>query len=247
MRLKICKKCGKIIQSDKDHPDIYLCPECSLQAKRDSVYREHTCKTCGTKFMGYPRSMFCPKCSGKRKKERAKKYRQNGGKPMRPLGSVDHCEICGKEYVVNSGRQRFCPDCADLAIKGNVKELKKQYYSQNKEEIFAYKKEMRSNRNVCVICGKVFDTDVSSVTCSPKCAKELRKRWQSKTDLKRGKRKTPTEKVVKKDIPHSGVVGVTWRSNGKWMAMYKKHYIGVYDTIEDASNAIDNYKKTINI
>ena len=164
---------------------------------------------------------------------------------MRPLGSVDYCEICGKEYVVNSSRQRFCPDCAKSATKENVKELKKQYYNQNKEKIFAYKTEMRSNRNVCVICGKIFDAETPITTCSPECKKEYMRQKQNKADIRRGKRKLPADQRYDSGLPKSGIPGVTYRrNNGKWSASYKRHYIGVFKTIEEAKEAIELYKKS---
>lgn len=189
MRTRVCKKCGKIFNTETGHAEVYLCPECSLQAKRSSIYRERICKSCGTAFMGYPRSMFCPSCSEERKRAYKKNYDRKH--PARPLGSIDHCEICGKEYIVNGGRQRFCPDCAENAVKEKTRAHKREYNRQNKEKISAHKKEVYSSRKVCVICGKVFDSPDNSVTCSPKCAKEQKSIIQSRADMKRRKRITP--------------------------------------------------------
>ena len=76
-------------------------------------YLERTCRQCGKKFMGFPRSFYCPECQEIRKKEQKQKYNDSkraGG--VVPLGSVIKCEICGKPIVKTSGRSRFCPDCA---------------------------------------------------------------------------------------------------------------------------------------
>ena len=100
----MCKKCGKVFVSPAGAVGKYLCDECALQAKRDSVYRERICKICRTAFMGYPRSMFCFKRKEQRRKEQKRIYNQR--KPNRPLGSIDICENCGKEYVVKSGLQK---------------------------------------------------------------------------------------------------------------------------------------------
>lgn len=240
MRLKVCKKCGKTFQTENGHSANYLCPECYIKSKKDSVYRERICKICGEHFMGYPRSFFCPKCSEQRKKERNKKYK----KSARPLGSIDYCEICGAEYIVKSGLQKYCPNCAEATIKANISAHKKSYHTQNKEHIQAYKKKMKSQGKVCIICGKTFDSN-NSVTCSPECHNELKRIRQNTADIKRGKRKLPANEKYISDRPQSGIPGVTWRKNGKWQAVYKTHYIGVFDTINQAATAIDNYKKQI--
>lgn len=46
-------------------------------------------------------------------------------------------------------------------------------------------------------------------------------------------------------LPKSGVVGVTYhRQSGKWQAKYKQKYIGLYDTAEQAAEAVDEYKNS---
>lgn len=217
----------------------YMCDECALQSKRDSVYRERVCKICGTTFMGYPRSMFCDQCKEQRKKAQKRIYNQR--KPNRPLGSMDICENCGKEYVVKGGLQRYCPDCSDSVVKNNIKERKNKYYQENKEQLNQHKEEMRSNGYVCVICGKIFDKDVNSVTCSSECQKEHERIQQNKADIRAGKRKLPANERYISKVPQSGIVGVTYH-NGKWQAVYKGKYLGVYPTIELASEAIEQYK-----
>lgn len=194
--------------------------------------------------MGYPRSMFCPTCSQARKKAQKKIYNQC--KPARHLGSVDKCENCGKEYIVNSGVQRFCPDCSKDAIKANIKSRKKIYNDANKAQMYAHKEKMRENGHVCVICGKIFDPSTPTVTCSLKCEKELRRRRQNQADIKRGKRALPADARYNSELPQSGIVGVTYhKKSGKWQAQYDRKYIGLFDTIEAAGKAIEQYKKEL--
>lgn len=239
-RLKICQKCGKTFQTITGQPGVYLCPDCALQSKRDSVYRERICKTCGTSFMGYPRSFYCPSCSAERKKQQ--KHRYNTQPSARPLGSIDYCMKCGKEYIVNSGRQKYCPDCAEDVINDKIRAKKRKYAADNKELFDARKEKTRGKGYVCVICGKTFEKESSTVTCSPECEAELRRITQNRALIKKGKRLLPAESRYESGLPKSGVPGVTWRKNGKWQAIYKSHYIGVYDTIEAASEAIEQYK-----
>ena len=46
------------------------------------------------------------------------------------------------------------------------------------------------------------------------------------------------------NIPQSGVPGVSWRKNGKWQATYKRHYLGVFGTVEEAAEVIEKYKNS---
>ena len=48
-------------------------------------------------------------------------------------------------------------------------------------------------------------------------------------------------------LPKSGVVGVTYYKRlDKWQATYKKKYIGLYDSVDQAAKAIAEYKNSLN-
>ena len=220
----------------------YMCDECALQSKRASVYKERVCKICGTAFMGYPRSMFCEPCREERKKAQKRIYNQR--KPNRPLGSIDICENCGKEYVVKSGLQKYCPECSKEQVSKTIRAHKRKYMEENKEKAQALKNEIKGKRYVCVICGKEFEKHTTEVTCSKECKKEHERIRKNKADIKAGKRKLPAEERYKSKAPQSGVIGVAYH-NGKWQATYKGKYIGIYSTIELASEAIEQYKSKI--
>ena len=64
---------------------------------------------CGKEFNGGPRAFYCPDCRVIRTKEAQKRFRQ-GKTAKRKLGSVDKCELCGKEYIVTAGRQKYCSE-----------------------------------------------------------------------------------------------------------------------------------------
>lgn len=243
MRTRICKNCGKVFDVPTSK-ESYLCEECARKSKSDSVLRERTCKICGASFMGYPRSFFCPKCSADRKKQQKKIYNQR--KPSRPLGSMDTCESCGKQYIVNSGRQRYCPECAKEQVNKNIRAHKREYMSKNKEKSQNLKNETRGKRYICVICGKEYEKHTSEITCSPECHKEYMRIKQNKADIRRGKRKLPADQRYNSGLPKSGVTGITWhRKCKKWQATYGRKYIGLYDTVDKASEAIAKYKNTI--
>ena len=239
MRKKQCKHCGAVFDTDKQFA--YLCPACALQSRRNSVYRERVCMDCGAVFMGYPKSKRCPSCAAAAKRRRDANQKRSG--PARPLGSTDLCQNCGKEYIVVSGMQRYCKDCAAEATLSNVRSHKRAYNDTHKDTLYPAKTANRSYNKVCLVCGSVFDSDEPTVTCSPACAAALRKLRQEEADIRRGRRKTPAGVKYDSGLPKSGVTGVTARRNGKWMATWERHYIGVFDTIEAAAAAIEQYKE----
>lgn len=111
-----------------------LCPACQKSKIVSSTIRERTCIICGRTFDGGPRAKRCPECRILVRKENAAKYRKSG--PMRPLGSIDCCKRCGKEYVVRTGRQKYCSDkCAQISVKEWQSEHKKTKYNPEKAEI----------------------------------------------------------------------------------------------------------------
>ena len=239
MRVRYCKRCGTQFQSDK--PDTCLCPFCRKKAKQDSVIRDRVCQQCGKAFPGGPRAWYCPDCREIRRKESAARRSKEG--TIRPLGSIDTCEICGGEYVVNSARQRYCKNCAAEAVRQNVNPRKAEYAKENMERLKEQQKELRKDRNVCVICGAVFHASTATVTCSDKCAAELRKLRQREVDYRAGRRKRPpTDYPIEPTNPQSGVVGVTW-CRGKWQAKFKRKYIGLFPTAEEAAEAIRKYRE----
>lgn len=92
-----------------------------------------------------------------------------------------------------------------------------------------------------MICGKRFKSATPRVTCSEACDRERRLRIRNRADIKRGRRKIAAEDRYIHEKPQSGIVGVTW-CRGKWQATWKKHYIGVFSTVEEAAAAINDYR-----
>ena len=185
MRLKKCSKCGKLFNTGKNEQT--LCDDC-VAAGRATTIRPRTCRECGATFDGGPRAWYCPSCRAVRKKEAAARYRENG--VDRPLGSIDHCTVCGKEYVVKSGRQRYCPECADDAVRQQDRMASRRWNVENNfyEERAQHS---RSGQKVCVICGKPISPGTPRITCSDECDR-LRLKWnRGNTDLKRGKQASP--------------------------------------------------------
>lgn len=181
MRLKKCKHCGQIFESIKKYQ--YLCQDCALKSKQASVIKKRTCKQCGIAFDGGPRAWYCPECRRERWLKYDRDYKKSN-KTKRKLGSIDICQVCGKEYIVAGGRQKYCPECTESAVKQTVRAHKRQY---QKEYRITHIKQKAVK--ICVICGKELITDTSTVTCSKECAKKLKSMWQRKADEKRTPRK----------------------------------------------------------
>ena len=126
----ICPDCGtEFMQKSEDN---IVCPDCAAKNKRESVYRIRVCRQCGEKFMGYPRSFYCESCNMIRKKEQKKRSneRQKLG-ITRKIGSIDICEICGDEYIVNGARQRYCKKCNEEAYRKNIAKHKSEKWASD--------------------------------------------------------------------------------------------------------------------
>lgn len=238
MRLRNCKRCGKPYETDR--PGTIFCPACSDSHHKSAPVRNRVCRQCGVTFPGGPRAWYCPSCRSDRRREADKQRKKTG--TARPLGSTDICKRCGKEYIVNSGMQMYCNDCAEIAVKEKVRGHKREYYAENRDALNDHKREVRVDRKVCVICGAVFDADTPTVTCSPACAEKLKKLRQDEADIRRGRRKMPAGVSYDSGLPKSGIVGVTASRNGKWRATYKGKYLGIFPSIPDAAAAIEKYK-----
>lgn len=181
--LTVCLDCGRQFFGNADKQ---RCPECT-ELRRKNVVRERICQDCGKNFMGGPRARRCPACREIAKKETWKRYHRNGAR--RTLGSIDKCARCGKEYVVKSGRQKYCPECAAQAVIELQREYKTDY--NRASGFYASRAERHSNfKKICSYCGRLFETDSSSPVCSDYCREQQKKLRQAKADLKRGRRKS---------------------------------------------------------
>lgn len=168
---RICKYCGKEYGGG---PGSSACPDCVAKHKQ-STLRARQCRSCGVTFQGGPRAWYCPDCRYERNLVRDREHKRNG--PQRLLGSMDKCVICGGEYIVSGGLQRYCPSCAPEAVREIDRAQARQWQADNMTP--QERKDTRKAATAsipCVICGKLFAPTAAAKTCSPECRAILSKR-----------------------------------------------------------------------
>lgn len=178
--VKACQECGRPFCGGKD---CYYCTECAKK-KLGTVVKNRICQICGAEFPGGPRAKYCMDCAKEMQKETSRKHREGGTK--RPLGSVDNCIICGKEYIVISGRQKYCtPSCQRIGVLAWQREHKNGYSKKSGQDI---KKEERrkQSQKICAYCLRTFTSDKATNLCSDYCRGEHKKLQQCIADIKRG-------------------------------------------------------------
>lgn len=168
--LRICRKCGKEYTS---YPESSLCPTCVAEAKKTTL-RTRYCRTCGASFAGGPRAWYCPNCRKERERERNRRHKRNG--PARLLGSIDQCIVCGGDYVVSSGLQKYCPACAPAEYKAidnaQSKAWNAAHINPDDRRIL---RQSHAAEIQCAVCGKAFVPTSAAITCSKACSGALAK------------------------------------------------------------------------
>lgn len=168
---RVCKYCGREYEGD---PNGVCCPDCAAAQRKTSI-RERVCCVCGKTFPGGPSARYCPECRRERQKEINRRHKKNG--PARKLGSTDLCAVCGNPYIVASGLQKYCKDCAAEAIRKRDNERSLEW---NRANTTPEQRRLERNRAIaqipCVICGKLFTPRPGgNNTCSPECSQKRRK------------------------------------------------------------------------
>lgn len=234
MRLRKCKMCGCEFEGERQQR---LCPTCRKESRRASVMRDRECQACGIIFSGSPRARYCPDCRQERKDQARREYMQRkAAHKERPIGSTDICQACGKAYIVTGSLQKYCPDCAESAVKAKVLPQKRARAAAHIAENAARKKDLLDQSAVCAYCGQPYTPKGPSVTCSEECAREYKRIVQGWADYRRGRRKNPPAHTrYDSGLPQSDMVGVNYhRLNGKWQVTHRGKYIGLFDNKETA-------------
>lgn len=174
---KTCKYCGKPYDGGRDTS---ACEDC-VKSRRQTTLGTRVCKACGEVFVGGPRAWYCPNCRSERKRAQMAAYKRNGA--VRPLGSVDRCEVCGCEYTVTGGLQRYCQGCAKDAVKKIDRQQSKEW---NVAHDYYRTQTLERQKTVaeipCKICGKLFIPSNGSKTCSHECREKLARKSRERTE-----------------------------------------------------------------
>ena len=168
---RICKYCGAEFDG---YPGANACPDC-VEKRKGKVIRDRQCQTCGITFSGGPRAWYCPQCRAERKRmqSREQKQRKREGK-VRSVGSVAYCERCGQPYTVNGGLQRYCPECAHVALKTAANAISRAWNAAHTTpEQRRAERHRQAAMIQCKVCGKPFIPTNAALTCSKACADVL--------------------------------------------------------------------------
>ena len=241
--IRVCKRCGK--QFEPATSDIYYCDDCRLEIKRESVFKIAICAECGVEFVGGIAAKYCPDCRRKKANETSVKSKQNKNK--RKIGSTDHCQRCGAEYTVKSGKQKYCAECAAIVLAEHNREVSKKKYHENslKEKQAEQKRELKRESTVCPACGKPFTPNrANQMYCSAECRKIGGKK--NKQYVKSGLH-TSNSELEPKSNNKTGRRGVYWDNQiNRYVVKIKIgeqfKRLGSYATIEEAEQAINEAK-----
>lgn len=211
MDLGVCLICGKPIPKGQKR---YCSTECRLEAgkryirkstgikRKGAIYTLKTCPDCGAEVMLHGSAYRCPTCqyAVDRQRARESQARYKAGKTRR-IGSIDICSVCGKEYTVESGMQKYCPDCREEAAL----EARRKYARERAKKIQEdpEKKEKRNearrhlmpaHRETCKQCGKDFFTDAYEMYCSQECKDAARNEYIKKYNQEHAAERSASKK-----------------------------------------------------
>lgn len=130
------------------------------------------CRKCGKVFSGGTDKMYCDECSKAIKSD---------------VLRMRKCKMCGVEYIVNSGRQKYCSEkCQHKAVLEWQREHKKGYSKTSGQDIKKTERR-KEKRKICVYCGCTFSSSKPTNTCSEYCRKKNKQIKEYQAEIKRGR------------------------------------------------------------
>lgn len=146
------------------------------------------CIDCGKLIYRPIKCIRCEACQLAINYERHKEHQR--AKPARPLGSTDICTICGKPYIVESGLQKYCPDCREAATRASIARRKNAYMAEKRKdpEAAAQMREAKQaalSPSLCATCGKPFISKFGAIYCCEACRKAGQKAYIREYDRTR--------------------------------------------------------------
>lgn len=95
------------------------CPECREKRyqSRTGTRSERVCVSCGKRFLGCYKAKYCPDCTQLRREQSMRKTieRMKNGTACVIGKTKRRCEYCGKEFVITSPKNKYCPECRRAA------------------------------------------------------------------------------------------------------------------------------------
>lgn len=191
---RVCQVCGKSFYGSGD---FHYCPSCAKVKKLDTVVKIRTCKDCGIAFYGGPRAIRCPECAHEAKKAANRRHKRIGAR--RSLGSVDKCVVCGEEYTVISGSQKYCSDiCQRKGVLARQREHKRGYNKASGQDVKEQERR-KQQQKICAYCLRAFKSSNPTNLCSDYCRREQKKLQQCISDIKRGYNRDYDKYIKKRD------------------------------------------------
>lgn len=245
--IRVCKRCGN--QFDPASSDTYYCDECRLDIKRESILKIAKCSECGIEFVGGIASKYCPDCRLIKANEASAKSKKN--KNRRKIGSLDRCKRCGAEYTVKSGKQKYCSECAEIALAEHNREVSKRKYHENNlyEKQAEQKKALKQDSTICPACGKQFTPNrINQIYCSSECRKIGGKKNRHFVKSGLYAKKTDSERYAEpKSSNKTGIRGVYWDNRlSRYVVKIKIgnqfKRLGSFKNLEEAQEAITKSK-----
>ena len=139
------------------------------------VVKDRACRQCGATFLGGPRAWYCPSCRLERRREADRKYKAHG--TTRPSERKSVVEGKREAHGGRRTRKKYSPVCAPDAVRAVDQAQSRAWNEQNATP--EYRRALRDKAAIsrkCVICGTEFRPKTPSITCSPECSQELKKR-----------------------------------------------------------------------
>lgn len=215
----------------------------SLENKLHKNMHERICRFCGNSFLGGSRAWYCPDCKIIRRQKLQKEYYAKKAVTARKIGSVDICEICGKEYIVNGGLQKYCKNCA-IIMNQKKENIYKKYENYNMEKL--------SKREIRILKARISGLSISQIAEIEKNTKKtisntlyLVKNKLENTDfiekIKNYRRDYwyQNRKTFKRENDKYRNIQCIKNKNGNKYKLsikvnYKPYYIKIFDDIDDA-------------
>lgn len=161
------------------------------------IYHDKPCMDCGKIVRMHIKSKRCKACQEAANRRNDAAHRRAKAKGhTRKIGANDLCTVCGRPYIINSGRQKYCPSCAPSATKAADSQATLAWMRAAYEDDPGKRDERNIKRRSnwadsprrCVICGAQFlPPTPRRKTCGEGCQVEYHRQQQRESDKKRNK------------------------------------------------------------